>query len=171
MQFQTQKKKTKARKLQSPNSDSNEDSGSKSKGSPNEEKNKQIYQNLLAQQCLGEDIFSMQPQFENLSNPLINPDGQADSTRMKLEQHSEPTDFFSNFPQTYQRFSNDINSSPSTIQTQSKHTILKYSQSILGNSSAHQVCSSYTGSGLRLNSFCQDEDESPLGNFGQASTD
>lgn len=41
-----------------------------SKGSPNEEKNKQIYKNLLAQQCLGQDVFTMQSQYENLSNPI-----------------------------------------------------------------------------------------------------
>lgn len=41
-----------------------------SKGSPNEEKNKQIYKNLLAQQCLGSDVFTMQSQYENLSNPM-----------------------------------------------------------------------------------------------------
>jgi len=50
--------------------DSTADSGSK--GSPNEEKCKQIYKNLLAQQCLGEDVFSMMPEYENLSNPLLN---------------------------------------------------------------------------------------------------
>jgi len=40
---------------------------SDSKGSPNEEKNKQIYKNLLAQQVLGEDVFTLKPAFENMS--------------------------------------------------------------------------------------------------------
>ena len=44
---------------------------SKSKGSPNDEKNKQLYRNLLAQQCLGTDIFTMENQFENLSDPSL----------------------------------------------------------------------------------------------------
>jgi len=43
-----------------------------SKGSPNEEKQKQIYKNLLAQQCLGHEIFTMTPNYESLTNPLIN---------------------------------------------------------------------------------------------------
>jgi len=51
--------------IQSPEQSSN------SKGSPNEEKNKQVYKNLLAQQCLGEDIFSIAPSYENLTNPLL----------------------------------------------------------------------------------------------------
>ena len=41
----------------------------KSKGSPNDEKNKQLYRNLLAQQCLGTDIFTMENDYNNLSDP------------------------------------------------------------------------------------------------------
>ena len=67
----------------SPNSDNNNDDesmnnspnqSSNSKGSPNEEKNKQIYKNLLAQQCLGKDIFSLDSQFESLSDPMLTRD-------------------------------------------------------------------------------------------------
>ena len=132
LQFQTQKRKSKTRKLLSPNSEqSNEEmsSGSKSKGSPNEEKNKQIYQNLVAMQCLGEEIFSMQPQYENLSNPMFNPGAsQVDATRMRTQNgtgHQGMSDFLdqqsivSNFTIS-SRQANDINSSPSTMQTQSK---------------------------------------------------
>jgi hypothetical protein len=59
MLYQTIKKKAK-------NSDDNS-----SKGSPNEEKNKQMYQNLLAEQVLGEDVFSITPDYENLTYPLM----------------------------------------------------------------------------------------------------
>lgn len=44
---------------------------SNSKGSPNEEKQKQVYKNLLAQQCLGHEVFSLTPNYENMTNPLI----------------------------------------------------------------------------------------------------
>jgi hypothetical protein len=86
-QCQTAKKKSKHRNLMSPGSPNSlgeidqqmgmspsgltPGSNSKdSKGSPNEEKNKQIYKNLLAQQCLGQDVFTMQSQYDNLSNPI-----------------------------------------------------------------------------------------------------
>jgi hypothetical protein len=75
-QCHTQKRKSKNRNMMSPTSPNNlgeidhqigmspsnltPGSNSKdSKGSPNEEKNKQIYKNLLAQQCLGQDVFTM----------------------------------------------------------------------------------------------------------------
>lgn len=42
-----------------------------SKGSPNEEKNKQIYRHLLAQQCLGDDIFNLNNANQSLTSASL----------------------------------------------------------------------------------------------------
>ena len=42
-----------------------------SKGSPNEEKNKQMYRHMLAQQCLGDEIFNLNNSHQNLTSASL----------------------------------------------------------------------------------------------------
>lgn len=42
-----------------------------SKGSPNEEKNKQIYRHMLAQQCLGDEIFNLNNAHQSLTSATL----------------------------------------------------------------------------------------------------
>jgi len=42
-----------------------------SKGSPNEEKNKQMYRHMLAQQCLGDEIFNLNNPYQSLTSASL----------------------------------------------------------------------------------------------------
>lgn len=46
-------------------------SNKNSKGSPNEEKNKQMYRHMLAQQCLGDEIFNLNNAHQNLTSTSL----------------------------------------------------------------------------------------------------
>ena len=60
-----------------------------SKGSPNEEKNKQIYRHLLAQQCLGDEIFNLNNSYQNLSSAALTlPQGYL-NTQLDLNAEEE----------------------------------------------------------------------------------
>ena len=88
--------------------------GNESKGSPNEEKNKQIYKNLLAQQCLGEDVFTLKPAFENMS---MFTHGNSNTLENIPPQES------SVYPELVSRHNYQ---SPGSVITQSKCNMLRF---------------------------------------------
>ena len=92
----------------------------------------------------------MQPQYENLSNPLLGHLGaQNDLLGHKLttdtpivnnyfDQNSGIFNGVSSFTDIT-RIGNQNNNSPGSIQTQSAQSILRFNRDVLGNSKEHQT--------------------------------
>lgn len=60
-----------------------------SKGSPNEEKNKQIYRHMLAQQCLGDEIFNMNNSHQNLTSASLTLPQSYLNTQLDMNMQEE----------------------------------------------------------------------------------
>lgn len=60
-----------------------------SKGSPNEEKNKQIYRHMLAQQCLGDEILNLNNAHQNLTSASLTLPQSYLNTQLDMDMQDE----------------------------------------------------------------------------------